>query len=350
MRQHAFGQSTVTNTSRAATIRGFDQLVSELGGDPRKIAEAAEVKLEHLQNPDTLFPSDVLIEILHLSALTTQCDHFGLELAKRRDLSKYFGTIGDIAQSAATLGDALTEVFNLMSLHTEATLWQLQRDGEVGYVTFSLTEGSLGSYKQVEQLVITLFWRFTGFLTEYHWHPTMVNFTFAKPMDLLPYHRLFDAPIVFDADFCGVSFHSSDLNIKLSKHDEPRHDKLYQFARSIKSSRPRELQEQVRILIRKNLELQLVGEEYLTRFFPFEKRTLQRKLSAQGTSYRKLLHDVRIALAMELLANSDISITRLAERLCYSDLANFTKAFGHHTGVPPSDWRTQVRSVFDSDQ
>ncbi len=75
-----------------------------------------------------------------------------------------------------------------------------------------------------------------------------------------------------------------ELKIKLSKHDEVRHANLYQFAHSVRSSRPRDLAEEVRILIRKNLELQLVGEEYLTRFFPFEKRTLQRKLGKRPVS------------------------------------------------------------------
>ena len=179
--------------------------------------------------------------------------------------------------------------------------------------------------------------------------PSLVNFTFAKPEDLAPYRRLFNVPIVFDADFCGVVFHSSDLQIKLTEHDEVRHDELCQFADTIRKSRPRDLHEEVRILIRKNLELQLVGEEYLTRFFPFEKRTLQRRLKAQGTSYRELLHEVRIVMAMEILANSDISMTRLAERLCYTDLANFTKAFSEATGAPPSTWRAKVGGVFDAD-
>lgn len=336
-------------TSRAAIIRGFDLLVSELGGDPLKVAAAAELDLKQLKDPETLLPNKLMANVLSQSALITNCDHFGLELARRRDLSKYLGILGEIGRSAPTLGDALVELFKLMSLHTEATAWQLQRDDEVGYVIFSLIEDSAGSYKHIEQLVITIFWRFVDFLTEHSWHPTMVNFTFASPADPQPYRQVFDAPIVFDADFCGVVFHSSDLEIRLSKHDKVRHDTLYQFANSVKSSRPRDLREQVRILIRKNLELQLVGEEYLTRFFPFEKRTLQRRLKAQGSSYRQLLHDIRIAMAMELLANSDISITRLAERLCYVDLANFTKAFSEHVGTPPSLWRTQVKNVFGSD-
>ena len=336
-------------TSRAAIVRGFDQLVSEMGGDPAEVVRAAGLELEQFRDPESLLPNKLLFKVLSQSALITGCDHFCLELARRRDLSKYLGILGEIGQSAATLGDALVEIFKLMSLHTQATAWQLQSEGEVGYVMFSMIEDAADSYKQLEQLAIAIFWRFMDFVSENLWHPTMVNFTFASPADQVAYRRVFDAPIVFDADFCGVIFHSSDLKIKLSKRDEARHDTLYQFAHSVKRSRPRDLREEVRILIRKNLELRLVGEEYLTRFFPFEKRTLQRKLKAQGTSYRQLLHDVRIAMAMDLLANSDISMTRMAERLCYIDLANFTKAFSEHTGTPPSIWRTQVRSVFGSD-
>ena len=337
-----------TKTSRAAILRGFDQLVSELGGDPAEVAAGAGLELEHLRDPDRLLPAQPMFQVLTLSAQATACDHFGLELGKRRDLTRYLGLLGEIVQSAATVGDALTELFNLLSIHTEATLWQLRREGAVGYVIFSLLDDSAGSYKQVEQLVITLFWRFIDFLAQHHWHPTMVAFTFARPTDLLAYRRLFDVPIMFDADFCGVVFHASDLDIKLTKHDENRHDKLYESARNIRDSKPRDFREEVRTLIRKNLELQLVGEEYLTRFFPFEKRTLQRKLKALGTSYRELFHEVRIIMAMELLANSDASVTRIAERLCYTDLANFTKAFSQHAGVPPTTWRAQVTGAFDS--
>ena len=336
------------NTSRAAVIRGFDQLVSDLGGNPHEVARDAGLNLAQLHDPNLLLSSQVIARVLGQSALATGCDHFGLELAKRRDLTRYLGMLGEITQSAATLGEALNELFELMSIHTEATVWQLRNEGEVGYVIFSLVEDSAGSYTQIEQLAIALFWRFAGFLTDHQWQPTMVNFTFAKPADILPYKRAFNTSVIFDADFCGVVFHSSDLNISLSQHDEVRHDKLLHFADSIKSSRPKDLPEQVRILIRKNLELQLVGEEYLTRFFPFEKRTLQRKLNTLGTSYRELLHDVRIAMAMELLLSSDISITRLAERLCYADLANFTKAFSEHTSLPPSVWRSQFRGGSDS--
>ena len=337
-----------TKTSRAAILRGFDKLVSELGGDPAEVVAGAGLRLEQFHDPETQLPVQPMLQVLTLSAAATGCDHFGLELGKQRDLTRYLGILGEIGESAATVGDALTELFNLMSIHTEATVWQLRREGAVGHVIFSLLDDSAGSYNQVEQLVITVFWRFVDFLAEHQWHPTMVAFTFASPADTLVYRRLFDVPIVFDADFCGVVFHASDLDIKLVKHDEERHDKLYAFVRKIRDSKPRDFREEVRTLIRKNLELQLVGEENVARFFPFEKRTLQRKLKAQGTSYRELFHEVRIIMAMELLANSDISVTRIAERLCYTDIANFTKAFSQHAGVPPTTWRTQVKGVFDS--
>ena len=177
MRQHVFRWCAVSNQTRAAVIRDFDQLVSELGFDPQAVASSAGIQLQQLRNPETLLPDDVITGVLSQSAILTGCDHFGLELAKRRDLSSYLGLLGEIGQSAATLGDALSELFSLMSLHTESTLWQLQSDGEIGYVIFSLMEESSGSYKQIEQLVITVFWRLIDFLTVHHWHPSLVNFT-----------------------------------------------------------------------------------------------------------------------------------------------------------------------------
>ena len=232
------GNATVTKIkmSRAAILRGFDQLVSELGGDPDEVVAGTGLELEQLRDPDTLLPLQPMFQVLTLSATATGCDHFGLELGKRRDLSSYLGILGDIGQSAATVGDALRKLFNLMSIHTEATLWQLRCEGEVGYVIFSLLDDSAGSYKQVEQLVIAVFWRFMDFLAQHHWHPTMVAFTFARPSNIRVYRRLFDVPIVFDADFCGVVFHSSDLDIKLVKHDEARHDRLYKFARKLRDT------------------------------------------------------------------------------------------------------------------
>ena len=67
-------------TARAAIIFGFDQLVSELGGNPATVQQAAGIQLTELVDPDTLISAQLAATVLNLSARETACDHFGLEL------------------------------------------------------------------------------------------------------------------------------------------------------------------------------------------------------------------------------------------------------------------------------
>ncbi len=64
------------------------------------------------------------------------------------------------------------------------------------------------------------------------------------------------------------------------------------------------------------------------------KRTLTRKLTEQGTSYSRLLEEARCDRALELL-RSALSLEQIAERLGYSDAANFGRAFRRWTSKSP---------------
>lgn len=338
----------MTLTVRAAVLAGFDSLVTELGADPSAIFAECQLSSCDFEPVEASIPVRSLMHAMILAARSTQCEHFGLEFAKRKDMRVHLGLLGDIAQSASNLGDALRKVCQLFQLHSEASLWRLQTENEISYMTFAQLEGNADSYKQIEQFALTLLWRFLNVVAGAHLHPYRVHFTFAKPVNLLPYKRTFYVPVQFDADFCGIAFHSSDLKIKLPEHDALLHASLYQQAELLKERKQDDIKDTVRLLIRKNLELQLIGEEYVTRFLPFEKRTLQRRLKEQNTSYRELLNDVRITMAIELLTNSDISFTRIAERLCFYDLANFSKTFRQHTGCSPRAWvqQHQLKSIY----
>jgi AraC-like DNA-binding protein len=71
-------------------------------------------------------------------------------------------------------------------------------------------------------------------------------------------------------------------------------------------------------------------------------RTLKRKLAEQGTSYSALLDRQRQTRALELL-RTEASIDAVAERLGYSDAANFTRAFRRWTGKSPRAVRKAAR-------
>lgn len=65
-------------------------------------------------------------------------------------------------------------------------------------------------------------------------------------------------------------------------------------------------------------------------------RTVRRRLEEEGTSFRAILEEVRLARADELLARGDRSITEIGHALGYADAANFTRAYRRGRGAAPS--------------
>ena len=68
-------------------------------------------------------------------------------------------------------------------------------------------------------------------------------------------------------------------------------------------------------------------------------RSLRRRLSEEGSSFRLLLEEVRQTLAEELLATGGLTLEEIAERLGYGEVSNFTHAFKRWKGLAPRQYR-----------
>ncbi|MCP4002937.1 MAG: helix-turn-helix transcriptional regulator [bacterium] len=73
-------------------------------------------------------------------------------------------------------------------------------------------------------------------------------------------------------------------------------------------------------------------------------RTLQRELSASGTSFSRLLDALRIEVASELLADPARSVTEVGYICGFSDSAHFSRRFKANKGAAPQVWRATQRS------
>ncbi|MBS7549386.1 helix-turn-helix transcriptional regulator [Dietzia massiliensis] len=73
-----------------------------------------------------------------------------------------------------------------------------------------------------------------------------------------------------------------------------------------------------------------------------DERTLRRRLAAEGTSFRRLVDEVRHGRALELLAQG-AAVSEVARELGYSETATFTRSFTRWEGVSPS--RLRERSL-----
>lgn len=68
-------------------------------------------------------------------------------------------------------------------------------------------------------------------------------------------------------------------------------------------------------------------------------RTLRRRLTDEGTSFRELYTDARMAIAWELLASAGLNVETVAWRVGYSEPASFARAFAKRYGQTPGEVR-----------
>ncbi|SDP84391.1 AraC family transcriptional regulator [Ectopseudomonas guguanensis] len=84
---------------------------------------------------------------------------------------------------------------------------------------------------------------------------------------------------------------------------------------------------------------QIADMEQVSGRLHLSSRTLRRRLTEEGTSFRALQDEVRQALAEELLAAGGLSLEEIAERLGYGELSNFIHAFKRWKGITPGRYQ-----------
>ncbi len=95
-------------------------------------------------------------------------------------------------------------------------------------------------------------------------------------------------------------------------------------------------------LKRKLADLMARGEanaDAACRALKLSRRTLQRRLKAEKTSFQKVLQEVRAVLAVNYLSDARLKSIEIAMLLGYSNISTFTTAFKSWYNMPPAEYR-----------
>jgi AraC-like DNA-binding protein len=79
----------------------------------------------------------------------------------------------------------------------------------------------------------------------------------------------------------------------------------------------------------------------IAKFLDVSDRSLRRQLRDQGVSFRSLLDELRMQIAMKYLRTTQLGNEDIALALGFSDAANFRRAFRRWTNKSPSEIRTK---------
>jgi AraC-like DNA-binding protein len=153
------------------------------------------------------------------------------------------------------------------------------------------------------------------------------------------YRGLFNCPVRYGARENFIRIHAAALNRPLVTADGALQAVLAQQAQERLDAYNNDAMEEkarLRHELRQLLVLGQANKDQLAEALSISPRTLQRKLQAQGMSYRQLLNEVRLAEAQTLLRQSPIPISRIASKLGFHDPHSFSRWFSSQTGKAPS--------------
>ncbi|OTP65602.1 AraC family transcriptional regulator [Caballeronia sordidicola] len=159
--------------------------------------------------------------------------------------------------------------------------------------------------------------------------------------------RHFKCDIRFDAPIDALIFSSADMKTPFVTHDERMvHELVPGLDAELASvSKNQTFDGQVDAALLRGMRGQRPSVETLAAELSISPRTLQRRLTQNGTHYQERLDGIRQRVAHRLLENTNLDLGEIAWFLGFEELNSFSRIFNQWEGVTPNRWRALKTSA-----
>jgi AraC-like DNA-binding protein len=336
--QPAGGESSAITEAWSQRVGGLAEipgLLREFGADPAEVLTGAGLNPHALDHIENRIPFTATDRLLHQCAQKTECAHFGLLVGERWHLS-HFGTLGELMKNSPTVGAALRTLAVYQHLNSDAGAAFLLRDAGTMSLGYVIYRQDVQHPEHIYDVAIGLACSILRELCGRRWGAFEVVFSHGDPVDATPYRLYFQAPLRFDYEYSAVRF-SADWAERMIPGADPEQRRAAMA--EIEAADGVELISQLHRSLRLLLLSGKSSGDDLAQTLSLQRRTLNRRLQAQGTTFQKVLDEVRFEVARQLLEHTRIPIDDIAAALCYSELSAFVHAFRRWTQTTPAQWR-----------
>jgi AraC-like DNA-binding protein len=313
-------------------------LLNELGVDADELLASVGIEPLLLSDADNLMTFATAGRLLRECVARTACDHFGLLVGERGGPAS-LGLLGTLLLHSANAGSALQSLVTHLDIRDRGAVPTLTVEGKgvtLGYVVY---ERGVKSVDQIADIAIAIGCNILRSLCGAAWVPSEVLLAHRRPADVRPYRRFFRAPVRFDAGHNGLVFPSKWLARPLTANDPHLRQKLQDQVHYFDAIHGMSFAAKMRRTLRAAVTRGTCSVTQAAQIFNMSRRTLSRRLRAEGTTYEALLNEVRYEVACQLLGHTDMLVRDVAETLDYADAAAFTRAFCRWSGTTPARWR-----------
>ena len=170
--------------------------------------------------------------------------------------------------------------------------------------------------------------------------PVVVGIGSMQRFDVLPFLRLFSAPVVAEGEHHYLEFELASLDAPVVASTGDFDEFFRHFPCAIfELDTELELQVAAMISAAVNQALPIPSQVQVARTLAMPLSTFRRRLADQGTSFRVVRDSCLLDSAQTLLQQDQLSVGQVAQRVGFKDADTFRKAFHRWTGCSPTEWR-----------
>jgi AraC-like DNA-binding protein len=314
-----------------------------LGYDPVPFLQAHGIHSEVLLEPDATVPMSACVGLLADGVRATGDDNLGLHVAERAELGS-FDVHFYAMVSSPTLGAAFERVCRYQRLIHETSQVRLEKSGDRAVLSHRLS-GGMAAPRQTAELLLGSWVRAGRVATGTTWSPAEVRFAHPAPRDSRHHERFFGAPLRFATGENALVLPVALLDLPCRRTDPSLLSLLDRYAAD-RLGRPRAatFADRARAALSEELQEEDVTAHRLAARLDVSVRTLNRTLAAEGTSYRRLLDQLRLDIAERHLMDDRVSVMEVAFLGGFSEISAFHRAFKRWTGCTPAAFRARART------
>jgi len=330
-------------TISAQFLRHVANCVELTGHSAAGLLESISVTREMLEDPDGLIPLAHFVSFFEAAAALVRNPHFGLH-AGRLAGSDSIGPLSFLFLSAPDLRTAFASFARYLSTFQQASRHQFTDEGKRATFAYGLADQSLTRRRQDAEYsigaMVSLARQFTGGEIEF----SEVRFEHERVGDYARYRDYFGCDVFFEQDCNALTIDGRFLALRGRVLSPSLHPILDEHLRRLAGrDAGHSFAARLKALIEAApLDAPPTLAEAAQRL-DLSVPTLNRRLAAEGTGWRKLLDEHRMDAAARLLRTSRRNVSAIALDLGFAESASFTRAFARHFGVTPGRYRTREK-------
>ena len=174
-------------------------------------------------------------------------------------------------------------------------------------------------------------------------NPVSVSFRHPAPDCSGEYFALFRCPVHFDSERTCMLLSRQDVDRRLPGSN-PMMSQIHdqEIIRYLARLDKNDIVQKVKNAIIELLPDGRLSDNKVAEALFMSPRNLQRKLEAEGTTFKTLLTEIRRDLALKYIQDAELTLTEISFMLGFSEMSAFSRAFKQWTGSSPRVQRQQL--------